>query len=147
MKKDSSQNKSGIEKEKVNSNGHHKDYDSEIKKNSGKTLKDVFEEELKDIYGAEKQILKMLPEILKEVHTEELKKVMKDHLEETRNQIVRLDQVFEKMAIVDELRLGLVVLADLLDEGRLANAARRLIARLDLDIMSPSSGRKKMILV
>lgn len=58
-------------------------------------LRDTFVEELKDLYDAEKQILKALPKMVKAAENEELKAAFESHLEETENQIERLEQVFE----------------------------------------------------
>lgn len=58
-------------------------------------LRDTFVEELKDLYDAEKQILKALPKMVKAAENEELKAAFESHLEETENQIKRLEQVFE----------------------------------------------------
>src|SRR5437588_7147165 len=52
---------------------------------------------LKDIYYAENQIVKSLPNLIEKATNRDLTKGLKDHLEETRNQITRLDQVFQKL--------------------------------------------------
>jgi ferritin-like metal-binding protein YciE len=61
------------------------------------TLQTLFEQELKDIYDAEKQILKALPKIIKAVTNAELKNGLTSHLEETRDQVGRLENVFESL--------------------------------------------------
>jgi ferritin-like metal-binding protein YciE len=61
------------------------------------TMDDLLLHGLKDIYYAENQIVKSLPKLIEKATNRDLTKGLKDHLEETRNQIVRLDQVFEKM--------------------------------------------------
>lgn len=50
---------------------------------------------LKDIYYAENQIVKALPKMVEKATNRDLKKGLKDHLEETEKQIGRLDQVFK----------------------------------------------------
>jgi ferritin-like metal-binding protein YciE len=60
-----------------------------------KTLNDLFLHTLKDIYYAEKQILKALPKMAKTAEAEELKQAFETHREETEGQIERLEQVFE----------------------------------------------------
>ena len=60
-----------------------------------KSLKDLFDHGLKDIYYAENQILKALPKLIEAATNPQLKKGLKDHLAETENQISRLDQIFE----------------------------------------------------
>ena len=60
-----------------------------------KDLGDLFLETLKDIYHAEKQILKALPKMAKGAQSEELKQAFMTHAEQTRGQVARLEQVFE----------------------------------------------------
>jgi ferritin-like metal-binding protein YciE len=52
---------------------------------------------LQDIYYAENQIVKSLPKLIEKSSNRELSKGLKDHLEETKDQIGRLDQVFKKL--------------------------------------------------
>jgi ferritin-like metal-binding protein YciE len=61
------------------------------------TMDDLLLHGLKDIYYAESQIVKSLPKLIDKATNRDLTKGLKDHLEETKNQITRLDQVFEKM--------------------------------------------------
>jgi ferritin-like metal-binding protein YciE len=60
-----------------------------------KTLDDLFVHTLKDIYYAEQQITKALPKMSKKVTDPQLKQAFETHLQETRNQITRLEQVFK----------------------------------------------------
>jgi ferritin-like metal-binding protein YciE len=60
-----------------------------------KTLDDLFLDTLKDIYFAEKQILKALPKMARAAQSEEGKAGFLQHRDETQAQIERLDQVFE----------------------------------------------------
>ncbi|MCP0621792.1 ferritin-like domain-containing protein, partial [Salmonella enterica subsp. enterica serovar Kentucky] len=60
-------------------------------------LEDFFVDALKDIYWAEKALTKALPRMSKAATSKELKKAFDQHLEVTKKQIDRLDQVFEKM--------------------------------------------------
>ena len=60
-------------------------------------LEDLFTETLKDIYFAEKQILRALPKMAKEAATPELKQAFETHRDETEGQIERLNQIFEQM--------------------------------------------------
>jgi ferritin-like metal-binding protein YciE len=59
------------------------------------TMDDLFLETLKDIYYAEKQILKALPSMVKKSQTPKLKKALETHRNETLGQVERLEQVFE----------------------------------------------------
>ena len=60
-------------------------------------LEDLFSETLKDVYFAEKQILRNLPKMAKEAITPELKQAFETHRDETEGQIERLNQIFEMM--------------------------------------------------
>ncbi|MDB5588776.1 MAG: ferritin-like protein [Devosia sp.] len=60
-----------------------------------KTLDDLFLDTLKDIYYAEKQIVKTLPKLAKAATAPELKAGFEQHAEETQGHIDRLEQVFE----------------------------------------------------
>jgi ferritin-like metal-binding protein YciE len=59
------------------------------------TAEELFVDELKDIYSAEKQAVKAFPRLAKAVQSEELKQAMQDHLEQTKGQVERLDRIFE----------------------------------------------------
>jgi len=60
-----------------------------------KTLEDLFLDTLKDIYYAERKILKALPKMKRAAQTDALKLAFDKHLQETEGQIERLQQVFE----------------------------------------------------
>lgn len=62
-----------------------------------KTLEDLFHDTLKDIYYAERKILKTLPKMARAAQSDELKAAFEKHREETEGQIERLQQVFELM--------------------------------------------------
>lgn len=62
---------------------------------SEKTIDDLFLDTLKDIYYAEKQILKTLPKMAKAAQSEELKAGFEQHATETEGQVERLEQIFE----------------------------------------------------
>ena len=57
----------------------------------------LFLEELADVYNAEQQLTKALPKMAKAAHDEKLRQAIEEHLEETENQVSRLDQVFESL--------------------------------------------------
>lgn len=61
------------------------------------SLEDLFEDELKDIYNAERQVLSSLPKMSKMVDSEELKEALEHHLEQTKTQIERIEKVFEEI--------------------------------------------------
>jgi ferritin-like metal-binding protein YciE len=60
-----------------------------------KTLNDLFEDGLKDIYYAEKKILAALPKMAKATQSEELTSAFEQHRDETQHQLDRLEQVFQ----------------------------------------------------
>jgi ferritin-like metal-binding protein YciE len=61
------------------------------------SLEELLQEELKDIYDAEKQLTKALPKLAKKASSPELKEAIEEHLHRTEEQIDRLEQVFEHM--------------------------------------------------
>ena len=62
-----------------------------------KTLDDLFFHTLKDIYYAERKILKNLPRMAKATESGELRQAFETHREETQGQIERIEQVFEML--------------------------------------------------
>ncbi|UOE50947.1 ferritin-like domain-containing protein [Mucilaginibacter sp. SMC90] len=60
-------------------------------------LKELFVDELKDIYWAEKHLATALPKMIKGATSEDLKNTISTHLEETKGQITRLESVFESI--------------------------------------------------
>ena len=58
------------------------------------TLHEAFVETLKDTYDAEHQILKALPKVIKNVEDDDLREALESHLEETKEHVKRLEQVF-----------------------------------------------------
>lgn len=62
-----------------------------------KNLDDLFVDTLQDLYDAEQQIVKALPQMEQKAHSNELKQSFKQHLEVTQKQIERLDQIFNEL--------------------------------------------------
>ena len=60
-----------------------------------KTMDDLLLHGLKDVYYAENQIVKALPTMIEKASNRDLTKGLRDHLEETKKQVGRLDQVFK----------------------------------------------------
>jgi ferritin-like metal-binding protein YciE len=56
---------------------------------------ELFKEELQDLYDAEKQIIQALPKMVEAASSEELKSAFEEHLEQTKEQVKRLDRVFQ----------------------------------------------------
>ena len=61
------------------------------------SLREVFSDELKDIYDAEQQIVKALPDMVKAASTPELQRAFEGHLEETKGHVQRIERIFESM--------------------------------------------------
>jgi ferritin-like metal-binding protein YciE len=66
-------------------------------KKATKGLEDMFLDGLKDIYYAEKKILKALPKMAKGAESEEVAAAFEKHREQTEEQVERLEQIFESM--------------------------------------------------
>lgn len=64
-----------------------------------KSLRDLFIHELRDLYSAEKQLIKALPKMAKAASHEELREAFEEHLHQTEEQAHRLEQIFERMEI------------------------------------------------
>jgi len=62
-------------------------------------LEELLVDELKDIYSAENQIIKALPKMAKAASSPELKRAFERHLEETRRQVERLNQIADHLEI------------------------------------------------
>jgi ferritin-like metal-binding protein YciE len=61
------------------------------------TLEQLLQDEIRDIYDAEKQLVKALPKMAKAASSTELSDALKEHLEQTQGQVQRLEQVFEAL--------------------------------------------------
>jgi ferritin-like metal-binding protein YciE len=82
-----------------------------------KNLNDLFLDTLKDIYYAEKQILKALPKMAKAAHSDRLRAAFEKHHGETEGQVERLERVFE---LIHKPARGKTceAIQGLLDEGK-----------------------------
>jgi ferritin-like metal-binding protein YciE len=65
------------------------------------SLRDLFHEELQDLYSAEKMLVKALPKMADKATSPELKNGFNQHLEQTKNHVARLDQIFDRIPDVD----------------------------------------------
>ncbi len=74
-----------------------KSANAKSKKDVDGNLKEFFVDELKDIYWAEKHLVKTLPKMQKAATSDELKNAFGDHLEVTKGHVTRLEQAFELM--------------------------------------------------
>src|SRR6201988_5134073 len=60
-------------------------------------LKELYINELKDLYSAENQLLKALPKMAKAASSDELREGFEEHLEQTRGHVQRLEQIFKSL--------------------------------------------------
>lgn len=61
------------------------------------TFQTLYVSELKDLYSAEQQLVKALPKLVKSADTQELSEAFSNHLEETKNHVTRLEEIFENL--------------------------------------------------
>jgi ferritin-like metal-binding protein YciE len=66
---------------------------------AAENLQELFVEELRDVYDAEKQLTKALPKMAKAVENAELRSAFEEHLEITRMQVNRLEEVFKSLGL------------------------------------------------
>lgn len=82
-----------------------------------KSMEDLFIHELKDLYSAETQIVKALPKMVKAASSEELQNAFTEHLEQTKGQVKRLEEIFEDLG-VSARGVKCKGMAGLLEEGK-----------------------------
>jgi ferritin-like metal-binding protein YciE len=87
--------------------------------NEESKLKELFVEELKDIYSAEKQLTKALPRMAKAATSEELRNAFETHLAQTEEQIVRVEEVFELLEMTARAK-KCEGMAGMIEEGKQA---------------------------
>jgi ferritin-like metal-binding protein YciE len=83
---------------------------------SAENLREALVEEIRDLYNAEKQLVKALPKMAKGAESDELREAFEAHLEETEGQVTRLERVFE---LLDEKPRGkhCAGMAGIVEEG------------------------------
>jgi ferritin-like metal-binding protein YciE len=62
-----------------------------------KSVNDLLLDELRDIYHAEKQLVRALPKMAKKAKSDDLRQAFEHHLDETKGHVERLDQVFQQL--------------------------------------------------
>jgi ferritin-like metal-binding protein YciE len=60
-------------------------------------LKELYVDELKDLYSAENQLVKALPKMAKAAASEELRQGFEEHLEQTKEHVARLEKIFQAL--------------------------------------------------
>jgi ferritin-like metal-binding protein YciE len=81
------------------------------------SLQDLLVEQLKDLYSAENQLVKALPKMAKAASNPDLKAGFKEHLEETRGHVTRIEQVCEYLSVSPKGK-KCVAMEGLIEEGK-----------------------------
>ena len=104
-----------------------------------KNLHDAFLDELRDVYDAEKQLVKALPKLAKTATSPDLRAAFESHLEETRNHVARLEEVF---ATLEEKPRGKHCdgIAGIIEEGK--NAIDEAFEANGMDAVLIASGQR-----
>jgi ferritin-like metal-binding protein YciE len=80
-------------------------------------LHDVLLDTIKDLYHAEKQLVKALPRMAKAANSEQLRSAIEEHLEVTEGQVQRLEQVFDELDLSPKAKVCHGMLG-IVDEGK-----------------------------
>src|SRR5262245_37250298 len=80
-------------------------------------LHDLFVHELRDIYDAERQLVKALRKMAKAASAEDLRNIFEEHLNQTQGQINRLEAVFEEFALKPKGR-SCEAMKGMIEEGK-----------------------------
>src|ERR1700733_13185731 len=81
------------------------------------TLKDLYIDELKDLYSAENQLVKALPKMAKAASAPDLRRGFEEHLEQTRGHVERLEQACEELGVTPKGK-KCVAMEGLIEEGK-----------------------------
>jgi ferritin-like metal-binding protein YciE len=84
---------------------------------AGRTLKELFVETLRDIYFAEKQILRALPKMANAAHSDALRAGFKLHREETEGHVARLEEIFAMLDLTPRGKTCEAILG-IIEEGK-----------------------------
>src|SRR5260221_9176360 len=101
----------------------------------GSKLEELFLDELKEVYGAEQHQLQVLPLLKKAASSLKLKNVLASHLDDTREQISRLEFIFTKMGQPAEARISEAVLGITRDVEEVITATQKSTATRDAGII------------
>ncbi len=83
-----------------------------------KTLEDLLEDGLKDIYSAETQLIEALPEMAKAADSEDLQDAFTKHLNETKRHAERLEKIFSRLGIQKNIAKKCEAMEGLIEEGK-----------------------------
>lgn len=81
------------------------------------TLQDLLIDMVRDTFDAEKQLLKALPKLAKAADSTELRAAFTDHLDVTRKQVTRLEQVFQQLGVAPRGK-HCAAMESLIEEGK-----------------------------
>lgn len=81
------------------------------------TLEKLFEDGLKDIYSAEKQLVEALPKMAKAADSEDLEQAFTRHLEQTKKQVERLEKIMDRLEIEKTVEKECEAMKGLISEG------------------------------
>lgn len=81
------------------------------------SLEDLLQDELKDLYSAENQIVKALPKMAKTAHSNDLRRAFEEHLDQTKNHVQRLEQACTELGFSPKGK-KCVGMEGLLEEGK-----------------------------
>ncbi len=82
-----------------------------------RTMEDLLVQELKDLLNAENQLVKALPKMAKNANNADLQKAFESHLEETKNQVQRLEEAFKELDVTPRSK-KCKAMEGLLEEGK-----------------------------
>jgi ferritin-like metal-binding protein YciE len=102
----------------VRSNGSRSQSQKSSTGKKQKSLEDLLEENLKDIYSAETQLVKALPEMGKAAYSEDLQDAFENHLNETKRQVERLEKIFSRLDIQKNDVEKCAAMEGLIEEGQ-----------------------------
>ena len=80
------------------------------------SLRDLWIEEMRDLYNAENQLIKALPKMAKGANSEALRAAFEEHLEVTKQQVERLEKIFERLEMSPKGK-KCVAMEGLIEEG------------------------------
>lgn len=64
---------------------------------AGNSLKELYVDELRDLYDSENQLVKALPKMARAAESDELQSVIEEHLEQTKEHAKRIEQIFDAL--------------------------------------------------
>ncbi|HYY68727.1 MAG TPA: ferritin-like domain-containing protein [Terriglobales bacterium] len=81
------------------------------------SLEDLFVDQIQDLYSAEKMIISALPKMIEKCSSQELGGGLQEHLEQTRQQVFRLDRIFDGLSKIDREKKKCKGMEGIIDEG------------------------------